>query len=224
VYTLDGVNSISAITRDRSNPNQVVIPTDDEWYKAAFHQPAAQGGDADDYWLYATRSNIEPTVASATSNGEVSNPGEGVVNYLFGADWNGQNGNVTTVGSAGNASYYGAFDMNGNVFEWNQTLFGTRRGFRGGSFENTSTLLRSSFSTAAAPSGSASSVGFRLVRPVPGQACPSDLDVDCVTDIDDLLLCLSAFGNSTLGDGDGDGDTDIDDLLLVLSEFGNNCT
>jgi len=30
VYTFDGVNSISGITRDLSNPNQVFIPTEDE--------------------------------------------------------------------------------------------------------------------------------------------------------------------------------------------------
>jgi hypothetical protein len=47
-----------------------------------------------------------------------------------GADWNGQNGNLTTVGSAGNTSFYGAFDMNGNVREWIQdTAFS--QGFRG---------------------------------------------------------------------------------------------
>jgi hypothetical protein len=57
VYTFDGVDSISGITRDLSNPNQVFIPNEDEWYKAAYHQPFAQGGDADDYWLYATQSN-----------------------------------------------------------------------------------------------------------------------------------------------------------------------
>jgi hypothetical protein len=82
VYTLDGVDSISAITRDLSNPNQVFIPNEDEWYKAAYHQPTDQGGDTDDYWLYATQSNLVPTVASTTSIGDVANPGQDVVNYL----------------------------------------------------------------------------------------------------------------------------------------------
>jgi hypothetical protein len=82
VYTFDGVDSISAITRDLNNPNQVFIPTEDEWYKAAYHQPAAQGGDSDDYWLYATQSNSVPTIASATSTGDVANPGPNVVELL----------------------------------------------------------------------------------------------------------------------------------------------
>lgn len=38
-------------------------------------------------------------------------------NYDQYADWNGQNGNVTTVGGNGGYSYYGTFDQNGNVWE-----------------------------------------------------------------------------------------------------------
>lgn len=168
VYTFDGVNSISGITRDLSNPNQVFIPNEDEWYKAAYHQPAAQGGDADDYWLYATQSNSVPTIASATATGDVANPGQDVVNYLSGADWNGQSGNVTTVGSAGSTSFYGVFDMNGNVWEWNETLIGSSRGLRGGSFGVNEVGLRSSFRFDLNPSFENFSFGFRLASPVPG--------------------------------------------------------
>ncbi len=171
VYTFDGVNSISGITRDLSNPNQVFIPNEDEWYKAAYHQPFAQGGDTDNYWLYATRSNANatPTVASATSIGDVANPGQDVVNYFRGADWNGQNGNVTTVGSAGSTSFYGAFDMNGNVWEWNETLIGSSRGLRGGSFDDVFEFtLRSSFRSGSFPTNVFSINGFRLASPVPG--------------------------------------------------------
>lgn len=170
VYTLTGPTSISAITRDLSNPNQVFIPTEDEWYKAAYHQPFAQGGDSDDYWLYATMSNSVPTVASATSIGDVANPGQSVVNYLSGADWNGQNGNVTTVGSAGSTSFYGAFDMNGNVWEWNETLIGSSRGLRGGSFgDGVEIVLRSTFrNDDFFPTLESNWSGFRLASPVPG--------------------------------------------------------
>ena len=168
VYTFDGVTSISGITRDLSNPNQVFIPTEDEWYKAAYHQPAAQGGDADDYWLYATQSNSVPTVATATSTGDVANPGQSVVNYQSGAVWNGQNGNVTTVGSAGNTSFYGAFDMNGNVWEWNETLIGSSRGLRGGSFNvGFEGVLRSSNRNFSFPTSESNDFGFRLASPVP---------------------------------------------------------
>lgn len=168
VYTLTGPTSISGITRDLSNPNQVFLPTEDEWYKAAFHHPFALGGDADDYWLYATQSNSIPTAATATSVGDVANPGPDVVNYALSADWNGQNGNVTTVGSAGSTTFYGVFDMNGNVAEWNETLIGTSRGFRGGSYLNSESTLRSSVQGSNVPTNETGGHGFRLASPVPG--------------------------------------------------------
>ncbi len=168
-YTLTGPTSISAITRDLSNPNQVFIPTEDEWYKAAYHQPASQGGPGSGYWLYATQSNSAPTIATATSTGDVANPGPNVVNYLLGANWNELNGNVTTVGSAGSTSFYGAFDMNGNVWEWNETLIlSSRRGQRGGAFDLNEVSLRSWNRFISVPVDENSSLGFRLASPVPG--------------------------------------------------------
>ncbi len=44
------------------------IPSEDEWYKAAYYQPADQGGDTDNYWLYPTASNTEPTIATANAD------------------------------------------------------------------------------------------------------------------------------------------------------------
>ena len=100
--TESGVYTIgSGLNETRAPGATFFIPSEDEWYKAAYHQPAAQGGDADDYWLYPTASNSVPTIATANSLGDISNPGANVANYATGADWNGQNGNVTTVGSQG---------------------------------------------------------------------------------------------------------------------------
>ncbi|MBX7075532.1 MAG: formylglycine-generating enzyme family protein [Pirellulales bacterium] len=149
------------------------LPSEDEWYKAAYHQPAAQGGDSDNYWLYPTASNTAPTVATADSVGNISNPGANVANYRSGAIWNGPEANVTTVGSAGplSDSFYGTADQGGNLWEWNESLiYGTNRGLRGGgtvAFEHT---LQSSTRFYLA-NITVSFTGFRVATvPEPGTA------------------------------------------------------
>jgi formylglycine-generating enzyme required for sulfatase activity len=73
---------------------------------------------------------------TATVTGDIINPNATTINFNSGADESGLNGNLTTVGSAGNSSFHGAFDMSGNVREWIQdTSF--NQGFRrqmGGDF------------------------------------------------------------------------------------------
>lgn len=59
----------------------------------------------------------------------------------------------------------------------------------------------------------------------------SDINGDCLVDINDLAVLLSNFGTATgatFADGDidpagGDGDVDITDLAIMLSDFGTNC-
>ncbi|MEQ9380023.1 MAG: hypothetical protein RJP95_04115, partial [Pirellulales bacterium] len=141
------------------------LTSEDEWYKAAYYQPAAEGGDSDDYWLYPTASNSAPTVATANSVGDISNPGANVANRSFGADWNSQNGNVTTVGSAGplSESFYGTSDQGGNVWEWNESLeSGLFRGLRGSSFNGLADFLSASFPFSNNPTSLDFSVGFRV--------------------------------------------------------------
>lgn len=130
------------------------IPSHDEWYKAAYHDPLDPGADAGgtpDYWLYPTRSDTVPALAAADAAGDVTNPGPDVANSDQGADWNGENGNVTTVGACQAPSPVGAFDMGGNAYEWTDQVgnpipgpppLPTRTG-RGGDFANTSLLLGS---------------------------------------------------------------------------------
>jgi formylglycine-generating enzyme required for sulfatase activity len=113
----------------RSGDATWFLTSGNEWYKAAYHQPAAQGGDVDDYWLMPTRTNSGAfTIAQANSIGDIKNPGANVMNYvgtIGGQTFSWFNGgpgvtNVSTVGSAGplSQSYYGTFDQGGNVWEW----------------------------------------------------------------------------------------------------------
>ena len=144
-YTLGGVTNPPDTDISRNEDAQWFIPSQNEWYKAAFHQPATEGGDVDDYWMFPTRTNEVPVPATANEMGEITNPGPNVVNHLKQANWNGTfSGNVTTVGSAGpsTASFYGTFDQAGNLWEYydritlgsppNVGLAETKRGIWGG--------------------------------------------------------------------------------------------
>ena len=163
VYTIGtGLNETRAVNAS------YFIPSEDEWYKAAYHDPVNAGADGNgtaDYWLYPTQSDTVPTVATADANGNVSNPGANVANYNLGADWNGQNGNVTTVGSATATSFYGAFDMGGNLREWNEGVIGSSRGWRGGSWGSLEAYLRSSTRSLSGPTLGFVSIGFRVASP-----------------------------------------------------------
>ena len=175
-YTLEGFTPTpsNGLSITRNGGATWFLTSENEWYKAAYHQPAAQGGDADNFWFYPTASNSPPTIAAANSVGDIDNPGPNVVNYALGADWNGQDGNVTTVGSAGllSQSFYGTSNQGGNVWEWNEALIdGKRRGFRGGSFNTVPLALHSSNRGVSNPSLEDSIFGFRVATvPEPGTA------------------------------------------------------
>ncbi|WP_172991922.1 formylglycine-generating enzyme family protein [Lacipirellula parvula] len=170
-YTLLGGTAApsNATTVARNAGAKWVLPTESEAYKAAYYDPrtAAQGGPAGDdhYWLYATKSDIEPTSATANAVGDISNPGANVANWGNGADWNALDGNVTTVGSAGplSASYYGTYDQAGSVYEWNESLItGTNRGIRSGSFQEVSHRMRAYLRGAQPTTTEIQNLGFRV--------------------------------------------------------------
>ena len=141
----------------------VWLPSENEWYKAAYYDPTLNS-NAGGYWAHATQSNTAPTVAAANATGDISNPGANVANYGRGADWNSQNGNVTTVGSAGALaeSYFGTADQAGNVWEWNDAVLGSSRVLRGGSWNTNSVFLPASYRYVNSPTFEANYVGFRV--------------------------------------------------------------
>jgi formylglycine-generating enzyme len=173
-YTLVG-GQTSGTAPARNLDAQFYIPTEDQWYKAAYYKG---GGTNAGYWDYATQSDTLPTAVNATTVGTGSSGGVSPVtsgnfaNHNLGAFWNGQNGNVTTVGTNGAASYYGAFDLSGNVGEYNDLTgaSGLLRGIRGGSWRNSDPTISSANRLASDPASASNSLGFRLVTtavPVP---------------------------------------------------------
>jgi formylglycine-generating enzyme required for sulfatase activity len=138
----------------RRNPGaRFWIPSDDEWYKAAYHQPAENGGDSTSYWTYPTRSN------------EVPFPEEPP-----GFDSNSANACCTTgrmatdVGAYVNSgSFYGTFDQAGNVEEWTEEIvYVTNRRLRGGSWSYNETYSKKTDFEFDTPDYEADGIGFRV--------------------------------------------------------------
>lgn len=104
------------------------IPSDDEWYKAAYHDASA--GTAGVYFDYATGSNSIPVSDRPGDNPSAVNyyKHDGVVDgFNDGYAVNGSTGidyrisMLTDVGAyTAAASPYGTFDQNGNVREWTE--------------------------------------------------------------------------------------------------------
>ena len=124
----------------------VFLPSQNEWYKAAFYNPATSS-----YYLYATSSNTPPTATTPTATPNSAN-------------YNGAVGHLTDVGAyTGTTSPYGAYDMAGNVYQWNEALIQNLvRGLSGSFAGSTLTGLLSSTRGENDPRGVNGPVGFRV--------------------------------------------------------------
>lgn len=178
--TESGVYTISnGLSEVRSANAKYWIPSEDEWYKAAYYDPIGV------YYDYPTGTDTEPysdnpgslnapdgtNVANFKKNDGIANgydDGHAVTGSP--SDVSGQN-YLTDVGAYSSAtSPYGTFDQGGNVREWNEAVIqvvAPSRGLRGGSWVESSVFLRSDAQTAASAGGSNRIVGFRMAAAVP---------------------------------------------------------
>lgn len=231
VYTLTGPTQIDG---GRSAEATYFIASENEWYKAAYHQPAAAGGDADDYWLYPTGRNSAPGNDIPTGANYFDDSG-------FVATGSGEFPETvspfTDVGAFFDApSYYGTFDQGGNVSEWNEDVgvYSTKRVLRGGSWGWTPGLLETYARASASPLHEDSSVGFRIAATLePTQALRhGDLNCDGYVnfgDIDPFVMALNGHNtyaahfpdcNWHHGDCNQDGHVnfrDIDAFVAILN-------
>ena len=96
-----------------SNSRRWVLPSESEWYKAAYFN-----GRDDTYYAYPFQSNSQPTGLTPPGNsnsGDFYNNGYPAYNYDGGGSY------LTDVGAYPNSlSPFGSFDMGGDVPQWNE--------------------------------------------------------------------------------------------------------
>ena len=150
-YTLGSLGAggvpINGASITRNADAKVFLPSLDEWYKAAYYNPTNKT-----YFLYPTGSNTVPTDSSPTALPNHAN-------FIPGGPLN-----PTNVGAyTGTTSPYGAFDMGGNVFQWDETLVqDANRESLGGSWNNFSVVMQSGYRVYFDPRNTSAYIGFRV--------------------------------------------------------------
>jgi formylglycine-generating enzyme required for sulfatase activity len=137
----------------RNNLARYFLPSDNEWYKAAFYDPG-EGV----YYDYATGSNSIPI---AVSSGTAA--GTAVYNQ-------GTASGPADISFAGGLSPYGTMAQNGNVWEWMESSSSSvsiPRGHRGGDWKNIASVLPSTVRLERGPSEDSLTVGIRVASVVP---------------------------------------------------------
>jgi ELWxxDGT repeat protein len=188
-YTLNGFNGEDGRAITRNAGAELFLPSQDEWYKAAFHK---NNGATGDYWLYPTRSDTAPSNVLSSSGTNNANCYDG--SYTLGYPYY-----RTEVGAfSSSPSAYGTYDQGGNVMEWNETVFyqgsdGQSRGYEGGAYGMDSWYMSTLIGGGGDPSTAEfGSRGFRVAG-VPEPGCIT-LDVGSHT----ITAVYSGDGNFTV--------------------------
>jgi sulfatase modifying factor 1 len=115
-YTLDGYNGSDGHTIRRNPGAKWAVPSEDEWYKAAYHK---NDGVTGNYFDYPTGSDTLPGLDLADASG--NNANYTTTPLLHPID---SGKYYTTVAGEfqNSASPYGTFDQAGNVCEWMESM------------------------------------------------------------------------------------------------------
>lgn len=150
-YTIT-VQGIDDNTIVRNPGADLVIPTENEWYKAAFF-------DGIRYFDYPAGSDAPIDCAAPTAAPNSANCEE-------------QAGGATDVGSyPGSPSPYGTLDQGGNHYEMNETIQDAFRGLRGGGWGDGDFQLAADVVDLVAPTQEYGiRIGLRVVKLVPEPA------------------------------------------------------
>ena len=178
------LQSTNPATITRQPGAQYFLPTENEWYKAAYYDPTPGAGGGDSYWLYPTHSDTAPYSDNPASLSTPDNTN--VANIYRDGNFGGTYNNgyamsqsqyydvsqnyLADVGAfAFTTNYYGTYDQAGSLLEWLETNDGANRYFRGGGWANGPEATWSPYRLAVDPSTypSSSDLGFRIATIVP---------------------------------------------------------
>ncbi len=117
----------------RTPDARYVIPTEDEWYKAAYHK---NDGPTDHYWDFPTQTDYFGPDTGPSNELLNPDPGNNANFFENGHSSTGSPYYRTEVGAFSNSvSAYGTYDQGGNVWEWTEAhIDPMSRVLRGGSY------------------------------------------------------------------------------------------
>ncbi len=177
-YALNGLTDQAALLSVRRDDDwRWAVTSENEWYKAAYYNPATGR-----YSDFATGTDTTPS----NDLTDPTDPGNHAT-YLRKYYLNGLLQNDFTVGDPyyrtevgaheNSASAYGTFDQSGNVYEWNESILTdnripSTRCARGGAYNDIPWMMEASnrhLSSYNTPVGESASIGFRVSQvPEPG--------------------------------------------------------
>ena len=188
-FNLGTATTGNAPALNATNPNTGAtptfsIPTENQWYKAAYYSPVKGGPSTPGYFLYGTGSDDPPgngwNGTAALASKDLANQASYRISNRYAVTGGNSNPGVsgeqnilTDVGAFTNTySYYGAFDMSGSAWDWNDLagVAGSSRGVRGGNWSSDASNVSSAVRFAIDHLGGNNFVGFRLASPVPEPA------------------------------------------------------
>jgi sulfatase modifying factor 1 len=157
LWTAADVSDYDPLNTTRSIRAKYVLPTYDEWHKAAYYN-----GSNNTYYVYPNGRNTPP---SAVTSGTDDNTA--VYNQTFAQG-------PANVDEAGGVSPYGVMGLGGNVREWQESSLrnSAKRLYRGGDWMDSSSYLQASV-LSASPNNESGAVGFRVALLLPSSPPPT---------------------------------------------------
>jgi len=160
-YAINGSGVVTGIDRAAAVTTYgtvYVLPTEDEWYKAAYYDPNKDGAGSAGYWDYPTQDDDPYPPDGLDSPGDPD----------FDAVFNDGHNSYEPYGITGacSVSAYGTYGQGGNVSEWNETLIvfndNFYRGERGGHHMSLCNDLHASARGSNSPTSGYWLRGFRV--------------------------------------------------------------